>query len=127
MIKQSNRQRRIAQQIQREIAIILQRELQEPALRMVTVSQVQVSGDLQYAKIYVTFLSNTPEAVKAGLSVLKEKTGYIRSLLASALSIRLVPIIKFIYDETMTEGLRMSQLIDKAIFEDAKRRNQSNT
>ncbi len=127
MIKQSNRQRRIAQQIQREIAIILQRELQEPALKMVTVSQVQVSGDLQFAKIYVTFLSNTPEAVKTGLSTLKEKTAYIRSLLASALSIRLVPIIKFVYDETMTEGLRMSQLIDKAISEDAKRRDQSNT
>lgn len=123
MVKQSNRRRRVAQQLQREVALILQREMQSSQLKMTTVSEVQVSGDLQYAKIYVTFFENTPEAIERNMAELEESTSYIRSLLASVLRMRLVPNIKFLYDNTMAEGLRMSHLIHDAISDDQKRRD----
>ena len=57
MAKEFSRARRVAQQLQREVAMILQREVKDPRIGMVTVSDVEVSGDLQHAKVFVTFLN----------------------------------------------------------------------
>mgnify|MGYP000971161468 CR=1 FL=1 len=71
MAREFSRTRRVGQQIQREIALILQREVKDPRIGMVTVSDVEVSRDLNYAKIYVTFLQleNDAERIKEGLSI----------------------------------------------------------
>ena len=86
MAREFSRTRRVGQQIQREIALILQREVKDPRIGMVTVSDVEVSKDLNYAKIYVTFLQleNDAERIAEGLKGLTEAAGYIRSLLGSA-------------------------------------------
>ena len=55
MQKEFSRADRVAQQMKREVAVILQRELKDPRVKMATVSDVRVSGDLMYAKIFVTF------------------------------------------------------------------------
>ncbi len=67
----------------KEIAIILQREIKDPRLGMMTtVSGVEMSRDLAYAKVFVTFLNDKDEAaVKAGIKALQEASGFIRSLL----------------------------------------------
>ena len=57
MAKEFSRARRVAQQLQREVATILQREVKDPRIGMVTVSDVELSGDLQHAKIFVTFFN----------------------------------------------------------------------
>lgn len=69
MAKEFGRPQRVAQEMQKEIAIILQREIKDPRLGMMTtVSGVEMSRDLAYAKVYVTFLNDKDEAaVKAGI------------------------------------------------------------
>ncbi len=94
----------------KEIAIILQREIKDPRLGMMTtVSGVEMSRDLAYAKVYVTFLNDKDEAaVKAGIKALQEASGFIRSLLGKAMRLRIVPELTFFYDNSLVEGMRMS-------------------
>ncbi|MGH1408021.1 MAG: 30S ribosome-binding factor RbfA [Aeromonas sp.] len=127
MAREFSRTRRVGQQIQREIALILQREVKDPRIGMVTVSDVEVSRDLNYAKIYVTFLQleNDAERIKEGLKALTEAAGYIRSLLGSAMRLRVVPELRFFYDQTLVEGMRLSNLVTNTIREDKRRMAES--
>ena len=94
---------------------------------MVTVSDVEVSRDLNYAKVYVTFLQleNDAERIKEGLKALTEAAGYIRSLLGSAMRLRVVPELRFFYDQTLVEGMRLSNLVTNTIREDKRRMAES--
>ncbi len=127
MAREFSRTRRVGQQIQREIALILQREVKDPRIGMVTVSDVEVSRDLNYAKVYVTFLQleNDAERIKEGLQGLTEAAGYIRSLLGSAMRLRVVPELRFFYDQTLVEGMRLSNLVTNTIREDKRRMAES--
>ncbi|WP_421284956.1 30S ribosome-binding factor RbfA [Aeromonas veronii] len=127
MAREFSRTRRVGQQIQREIALILQREVKDPRIGMVTVSDVEVSRDLNYAKIYVTFLQleNDAERIKEGLQGLTEAAGYIRSLLGSVMRLRVVPELRFYYDQTLVEGMRLSNLVTNTVREDKRRMAES--
>ena len=127
MAREFSRTRRVGQQIQSEIALILQREVKDPRIGMVTVSDVEVSRDLNYAKIYVTFLQleNDAERIKEGLLGLTEAAGYIRSLLGSAMRLRVVPGLRFYYDQTLVEGMRLSNLVTNTVREDKRRMAES--
>jgi len=118
MAREYARTDRVGQQIQKEIAIILMREIKDPRLQMTTVSAVEVTRDLAYAKIFVTFFNDEPDAIKASLEVLADAEGYIRSLLGKRLRARIMPHLRFIYDSSMSEGVRMSALVDKAVASD---------
>ena len=81
-MREFSRTDRVAQQIQKEIAVILQREIKDPRLGMVTVSAVEVSRDLSYAKVFITvFNTDDEDKAKQSAKILNEATGYIRSLL----------------------------------------------
>ncbi|MBL4822394.1 MAG: 30S ribosome-binding factor RbfA [Colwellia sp.] len=118
MAREYARTDRVGQQIQKEIAIILMREIKDPRLQMTTVSAVEVTRDLAYAKIFVTFFNDNPEEIKASLEVLADAEGYIRSLLGKRLRARIMPHLRFIYDSSMSEGVRMSALVDQAVASD---------
>jgi len=118
MAREYARTDRVGQQIQKEIAIILMREIKDPRLSMTTVSAVEVTRDLAYAKVFVTFFNDKPEEIKASLSVLAEAEGYIRSLLGKRLRARIMPHLRFVYDSSMSEGVRMSSLVDQAVASD---------
>lgn len=123
MAKSFSRTQRVSHELQKEVAIILQREIKDPRLGMVTVSEVELSRDLSYAKIFVTFLYDSePDVVTQGLKVLNDATGYIRSLLGKAMQLRIVPEIKFVYDDSLVEGMRMSNLVTEVIHHDESRR-----
>ena len=124
MAKEFGRPQRVAQEMQKEIAIILQREIKDPRLGMMTtVSGVEVSRDLAYAKVFVTFLNDKDEqAVKEGIKVLQDASGYIRSLLGKAMRLRIVPELTFFYDNSLVEGMRMSNLVSNVIRNDDERR-----
>lgn len=124
MAKEFGRPQRVAQQLQKEIAVILQREIKDPRLgMMVTVSGVEVSRDLAYAKVFVTFLNDKDEdAIKQGLRALGDAAGYIRSLLGKAMRLRIVPELTFSYDNSLIEGMRMSRLVSTVIKDDNARR-----
>ncbi len=118
MAREYARTDRVGQQIQKEIAVILMRELKDPRLSMTTVSAVEVTRDLAYAKVFVTFFNDDEEAIKASLAVLSEAEGYIRSLLGKRLRARIMPHLRFVYDKSMAEGVRMSALVDQAVASD---------
>ena len=119
MAREFKRSDRVAQEIKKEIAVILQREVKDPRIGMVTVSDVEVSRDLAYAKIFVTFLfNNDQEAISQGMKGLEKASPYIRTLVGKAMRLRIVPELRFIYDESLVEGMRMSNLVSNVIRED---------
>lgn len=118
MAREYARTDRVGQQIQKEIATILMREIKDPRLSMTTVSAVEVTRDLAYAKIFVTFFNDNQDEIKASLEVLAEAEGYIRSLLGKRLRARIMPHLRFVYDSSMSEGVRMSALVDQAMASD---------
>lgn len=122
MAKSFSRPQRVGQELQKEIAFILQREIKDPRLGMVTVSDVELSRDLSYAKVFVTFLNDSePDVVEQGLKILNDATGYIRSLVGKAMQLRIIPDLKFVYDESLVEGMRMSNLVSEVIHKDVSR------
>ncbi|KAA6208996.1 30S ribosome-binding factor RbfA [Avibacterium paragallinarum] len=122
MAREFKRSDRVAQELQKEIAVILQREVKDPRIGMVTVSDVEVSRDLAYAKVFVTFLFDQNESIiESGMQGLEKASPYIRSLLAKAMRLRIVPELRFIYDQSLVEGMRMSNLVSEVIRDDEKR------
>ncbi len=122
MAREFSRADRVAQELQKEIAIILQREVKDPRIGMVTVSDVEISRDLAYAKVFVTFLFDSDEnAVARGLEGLNNASGYIRNLVGKAMRLRIVPELRFVYDQSLVEGMRMSNLVTNVIRQDQER------
>ena len=122
-MREFSRTDRVAQQIQKEIAVILQREIKDPRLGMVTVSAVEVSRDLSYAKVFITVLNTSDEdKTKQSAAILNEATGYIRSLLGKRIRARIMPELKFVIDNSLMEGMRISNLVDSVIKEDNAKR-----
>lgn len=122
MAREFKRSERVAQEIQKEIAVILQREVKDPRIGMVTVSDVEVSSDLAYAKIFVTFLFDHDQSnIDMGMKGLEKASPYIRSLLAKAMRLRIVPELRFVYDKSLVEGMRMSNLVTSLVNQDKKR------
>ncbi len=129
MAKEFSRTQRVSQEMQKEIAIILQREIKDPRVGMATVSGVEVSRDLAYAKVFVTFLDvltsepQDPDRVKNGIKALQDAQGFIRTLIGKAMRLRVVPELTFAYDNSLVEGMRMSNLVTNVVKNDVERRS----
>lgn len=123
MAREFSRTDRVGQQIHKEIASILQNEFKnrDPRLGMVTVSGVEVSRDLAYAKIFVTFFENDEEQVKNYLTILDDNKGFIRSLLAGRMRMRAIPAVKFVRDGSLAEGIRIANLVTDTLSKDEAR------
>jgi ribosome-binding factor A len=102
----------------KEVAMIIQREVKDPRLGMVTVSAVEITRDLAYAKVFVTFFTLEGQNVDQSVDILNEAAGFIRTLLAKRIKARIMPELRFVYDKSMVEGVRMTNLVNKAIAED---------
>lgn len=111
MPKEYNRSRRVADLIQREMAVLIQRLFQNNEAGLVTVSNVDVSPDLKNARIYFTCMANVLDAHDIEIQ-LNELTGQFRHELAQVLSLRSVPRISFRYDQALERANRLSSLID---------------
>ena len=132
----SARVQRVADQIQRELASLIQMEVNDPRVGMVSVTDVEVSRDLAHAKIYVTVLNTMTDDLQVNESTLSEPgdldkleieeninalnkaAGYLRSLVAKQLSTRSVPKLRFYYDGSIERGQQLSSLIDSALAAD---------
>lgn len=128
MSREFSRTDRVAQQIHKEVASILQNEFKhrEPDLGLVTVSGVEVSRDLAHAKIYVTFYHNDESKITNDLSCLVDNRGFVRSLLAKRVRMRNIPAVHFHRDSSIVEGARIAGLVNKALAEDEKKRQNDN-
>ena len=111
------RSRRVGEQIRQELADILWREVHDPRVKGVTLNAVEVTSDLEHAKIWFTALSGDhAEMTKA----LQRTVGFLRRELAQRMRLRLVPSLTFVYDESVERGAHLSQLIDQAVEEDKR-------
>ena len=115
MSKKSPRLYRVEELIRRELAQILQREIRDPRIGMVTISEVEVARDLAQAKIFVSILDDAPEKIKITMDSLKEAAGFLRTELAHKVSLRTTPRLIFVYDDSIARGNRISRLIDETM------------
>lgn len=124
MAKEFSRTRRIGQQLQQELAQVLMRDIKDPRVGMVTVNSVEVSRDLNYAKIFVTFFEDEPKVIEEKLAALVTAAPYIRTLIAGRMKLRVMPELRFVYDSSMAEGMRMSNLVSRVINQDKAKQKQ---
>jgi len=116
MAKQYSRSQRVGDQIQKELAMLIPREVKDPRLGFITVTGVDVSRDMGHAKIFITLMNNDDaEEIAQNLEVLNEVAGYLRMLLGKSMKLRSVPQLHFHYDESISRGAYMSALIEKAV------------
>jgi ribosome-binding factor A len=121
MAKEYSRTQRVADQMQRELALLIQREVRDPRLGMVTVTAVEVSRDLSHAKVFVTLMNkDSAEDIALNLEILKDSAGYLRMLLGRSMKLRSVPSLHFQYDESVRRGAHLSSLIERAVAEDSQ-------
>ncbi len=111
MAKEFGRNSRVGSQIQKELAIILQREMKDPRIGLVTVNEVVVSKDLAIAKVYVTFLNEDKDVIKSHLQVISDAAPYLRGEVGKRIKMRAIPELRFYYDDSMDTGLRMDALL----------------
>jgi ribosome-binding factor A len=125
MSKQYSRAQRVGDQIQRELAVLIPREVKDPRLGFVTLTGVDVSRDLGHAKVFVTLMnSDDADEIKFNLEVLNDSAGFLRMLLGKAIKIRSIPQLHFYYDESISRGAYLSSLIDRAMASDRTNHQQ---
>ncbi|MDG4554615.1 MAG: 30S ribosome-binding factor RbfA [Candidatus Competibacter sp.] len=120
MMKPSSRTRRVGEQIRRELADLIRTELRDPRLTLVSMTSVEVSRDLAYARIYVTSMGKPAERAER-VAELNRFAPLLRRELGRRMRIRIVPKLEFRYDEMVERAARLSALIDAAVAADADR------
>lgn len=111
MAREFKRSARVASQMQKELAIILQQGIKDPRIGFITVNEVELSKDLARAKVYITALGADTEGQKNNISWLNDAAPYIRSEMGKRMRLRNVPYIKFYYDNSFEKGMRVSELL----------------
>lgn len=112
-----NRGLRIAEQIRRDLAELIPREIRDPRAALVTLTGVEITADYAHAKVFFTTLLDDPEGARAAL---QDKSGWLHSLLYKRLHIHTVPTLHFVHDDSVKRGVGLSHLIDLANAERAK-------
>ena len=107
----SNRIGRINEEIQKELASLI-RNLKDPRVQdtMISITHVETTPDLRWAKVYVSFLQE--ERAKDAMAGLKSAGGYLRRELGSALNLRYTPELNWALDDSITYGAKMLKLIN---------------
>ena len=113
MPRPSGRSQKVGDQIQRELSEIIHRELRDPGEGMITLTGVDVSPDCAYATVYFTCLDAAH--VKVAKAGLQRANGFLRAQIGKRIKIWTTPELKFVYDESVERGDRLSRLIDSAI------------
>ncbi|MFB5660522.1 30S ribosome-binding factor RbfA [Alteribacillus sp. HJP-4] len=104
------RPHRVGEQMKKEMADILTRELKDPRVQFVTVTGVDVTGDLQQAKVFFTVLGEEEDKEKT-LQALQKARGFIRSEIGKRIQLRKTPDISFAFDESIDYGNRIDKLL----------------
>ena len=115
MAKEYSRTSRVADHLQRELAGLIQREVRDPRVGMVSVTGVDVSRDMGHAKVHYTVLSNSEDDNREEVTaVLNKAAGFLRSQLSRDSSMRSVPQLRFYFDSSVGRGRYLEDLISKA-------------
>lgn len=106
----NNRAVRVGEQMKKELSDILIRDIKDPRVRFVTVTGVDVTGDLQQATAFITVLGDEEEH-KATLAGLEKAKGFIRTELGKRIRLRKTPELSFSFDESIQYGNRIESLL----------------
>ncbi len=103
---------RVAEQIQKDLAQLIARELRDPRLGFVTLTDVELTPDYAYATVYFSVLTGSAESTEEALN---DSAGYLRNLIFKRMHIHTVPTLRFKHDQSVERGAEMAQIIDRAI------------
>ncbi len=121
MAREYERTQRVADYLQRELAELIQHELRDPRLGMVSITGVEVSRDLAHARVYYTVMgADSGEEARECTDVLNRAAGFLRSQLSRDSTMRSVPQLKFCFDSSVGRGRQMEDLIRRAKDADRK-------
>lgn len=113
----SHRGFKVADQIQRDLAELIARELKDPRVGMVTLQGVEVTADYAHAKVFFSTLNSDPVLCAQGLN---QAAGFLRNALFKRLQIHTVPTLHFVYDSTPQKAADLNTLISKALAQQVK-------
>lgn len=121
--QESSRPYRVADQLKKELAKIIQREVKDPRVGMITVTDVEVTKDLSYADVYFTnMLDKGDDAEQTQQEkILTKASGFLRRRVGQEVKLRIVPQLRFRYDRVQTRANALDALIAKALNEDEER------
>lgn len=105
---------RVADQIQRELADLIAREVKDPRIGMVTLTGVDVTPDYAHATVWFTVLPSDDATKSATLAGLRAAAGFLRSQIGRRIRIHTTPELRFAHDASVERGINLSQLIDTA-------------
>lgn len=117
MSRDFKRTDRIADAIQKELSVIIQHELKDPRVGMVTLAGVKVARDLAHARIFVSVMFE--ETAQESIAALNNAAAFLRVRLAKRVQLRIMPQLSFVYDDTTVKANHLSRLIDAARASDA--------
>lgn len=125
MAKEYGRTERVADYLKRELASLLQFEVRDPRVGMVSITDIEVSKDLGHARVFCTVLGkeNEEEAAEA-LQALNKASGFMRSQLSKDSSMRTVPQLRFFFDDSVGRGAYLEDLIERAVAADADQHSE---
>jgi ribosome-binding factor A len=116
MPREFNRSERVAGQIRRELAQIIQMEVRDPDIGFISLSDVEVTRDLAHAKVFITVFE--AEKAQATMKALQGKAKLLRHRLSQEMRLRSVPELHFHHDASVETGHKMDQLINAALAAD---------
>jgi ribosome-binding factor A len=120
MPREFTRAERVSDAVQQELAVLIRDNVRDPRVGMLSVTDVEISRDLAYAKVFVSFVGERDQKqIDEGLAALNGASGYLRKLLASSVKLRITPKLNFFYDESGRRGQHLSALIDMAVAKES--------
>jgi len=111
MAREFGRNARVSSQMQKELSLILQRDIDDSRLGLVTINEVEVTKDLAVAKVYVTVLNVDEQGKRANVKLLNELAPMIRHELAKRMRLRHISDLRFYYDDSFDTGMRVAELL----------------
>lgn len=118
-MKDSNRPKRVAELIKRELAAVIARELNDPVAMRVTLTHAEISRDFSTAKVFFTLMGGGE--ARAAEQALNHAAAFLRRALAVRVRLRAMPALRFCYDESVEKGARLAALIERAVTENKRR------
>ncbi|MEH6608763.1 MAG: 30S ribosome-binding factor RbfA [Halioglobus sp.] len=121
MAKEYSRTQRVADHLQRELAGLIQHSVRDPRLGMVSITEVEVSRDMGYAKVFYTLLGcESDQEAKESTEVLNKAAGFLRTQLSKDSNMRTIPKLRFHFDNSVGRGRYLEDLISQAADADRK-------
>ncbi len=119
MAREYSRTDRVADHLREELAQLIQREMRDPRVEMVSITDVEVSKDLAHARVFYTVLGkDSADEAKPVTDTLNKAAGFLRSQLSKGSTLRTVPALQFRFDTSVGRGRYMEDLIERAVGSD---------